>query len=656
MITAAQIQTIRDNDPGAILPGIDTMTGNPYATSSLLDITKITQNSNAPYYYSPSANIVYVNQAGAVLSGINFGDATVIINASNVTVKDCTFTGTSGFWAINQLSGVSGATVENCTFTGSKLPTEKNVWITSTLGITIKDNTFLNSPADTIAIQQGVVTGNYMSGEGYLTGAHGDAIYVPDTTGPITITNNFIDETPNAGATGLSNTDMRITDEFGNTNDVTISGNYMIGAGFNFEVVAPNSAYAITNVSVTNNYLGFAKFGQYYPGTTSEATVTGLTTVDFSNPTQSTQALAAYVAAGVPTPIVVSGTPGGAGETGTVPTTLLGNGYVSAHLGAAGSGETNFVGGAGSQLLFGGQGANILTYLAIGDGGDLSAAFDPAKDIIDLSRVDGDMLTAGVQNFTFIGSAPFDGGAEVRYQLDPTNNDTLVQVALAGDTTADFTLTLEGLRPLTAANFALTSAQSTAALANGAALSYTQVPTAAGAPTEYAYSNVQGRPYTSYESFYGSTYEDIAADDLNLSSNTNKLVLYDPGQTVTRGGGSESLQVGTGSDPLAYHAVETIDATTSTGEQFIFSAGFGKETINGFSVSGTTPDSIQLAKAAFSYLTPGMTQAEDLAAVMSQATRNASGLTIPDTHSDSLTLMGVTPSLIAANPAMIAFT
>ena len=69
-----------------------------------------------------------------------------------------------------------------------------------TLGITIKDNTFLNSPADTIAIQQGVVTGNYFSGEGYLTGAHGDAIYVPDTTGPITITDNFIEETPNAGA------------------------------------------------------------------------------------------------------------------------------------------------------------------------------------------------------------------------------------------------------------------------------------------------------------------------------------------------------------------------------------------------------------------------------------------------------------------------
>ena len=49
MITAAQIQTIRDHDPGAVLPGIDTMTGNPYATTSLLDVSKITQNSKSPF-------------------------------------------------------------------------------------------------------------------------------------------------------------------------------------------------------------------------------------------------------------------------------------------------------------------------------------------------------------------------------------------------------------------------------------------------------------------------------------------------------------------------------------------------------------------------------------------------------------------------------
>jgi hypothetical protein len=129
MITAADIQTIRDNDPGAVLPGIDTMTGNPYATSSLLDFTKITQNNKAPYYYYAPKNEVVVTQNGAVLSGINFGGATVIVDANNVTIKDCTFTGTTGFWAVaqNYASGgtvASGLTVENCTFQGSKSPTE----------------------------------------------------------------------------------------------------------------------------------------------------------------------------------------------------------------------------------------------------------------------------------------------------------------------------------------------------------------------------------------------------------------------------------------------------------------------------------------------------------------------------------------------------
>ena len=90
-----------------------------------------------------------------MLSGINFGDATVIIEANNVTIKDCTFTGTTSFWAVYQSSAYSGATVENCTFTGSKSPTETNVWITSNLAITIKDNTFLNSPTDAIDIQHG---------------------------------------------------------------------------------------------------------------------------------------------------------------------------------------------------------------------------------------------------------------------------------------------------------------------------------------------------------------------------------------------------------------------------------------------------------------------------------------------------------------------
>jgi hypothetical protein len=231
----------------------------------------------------------------------------------------------------------------------------------------------------------------------------------------------------------MQTVNVRITNEEGSVSNVMVTGNYLFGAGFNFEVVSEttNPSYTISNISITNNDLGFSWYGQYYPGGDTSATVSGNTTVDFTNPTYSANALAAYIAAGLPTPNVWS-VNGGASGPVPGPITTIGDGVVGQGLGA-GASETNFVGGAGSQLLFGGQGANILTYLALGDGGDRMSAFDPAKDVIDLSRVDGDILTPGVQSFTFIGSAPFTGGAaEVRYQLNPTSDTTTVQAALAG--------------------------------------------------------------------------------------------------------------------------------------------------------------------------------------------------------------------------------
>lgn len=651
MITAAEIQMIRDADPGAVLPGIDTPTGNPYATSTLLDLAKITQNSKAPYYYNPSTNAVYVMQAGTVLSGINFGTATVVLDASNVTIEDCTFTGTTGYYAIDQAGANSGATVQNCTFTGSKSPTESNIWIDSQNYITIEDNTFLNSPGDAIDMHSGVVTGNYFSGAGYLPGAHADAIWVPTSTGT-TITDNFIDGTVNADAPANANSDLRLTNEDGDNSDVTVSGNFLLGGNFTVEAGTTNTTYTISNMTIADNYIGFPTTGDFYPSLTTAETVTGNTIVDFTNPTPSIEAQAAYVA---PTPNVVSATTSSisASASGSTPATVFGNGIVGEDLGA-GSGETNFVGGAGGQHIFSGLGANILTYLAMSDGGDLVSSFDAAKDIIDLSHIDADLTTPGVQNFTFIGQAPFDGAeGEVRYQLDPTNDRTYVEAALAGDTSTDFTITLSGLFSLTAANFALTAAQSSVDLADGAALTYSRVQTAAGAPTEYIYSNVEGRAYTSYESFSGSGY--LQADDLNLSPTSNELVLYQPDLTVTRAAGSESLLVGTGTDPLTYNSVETINATSSGGEHFIFGAGFGTETINGFAALGASPDTIQLATSSFSYLTAGMSQAQDLAAVLAHANNGPSGLTIGDSNGDTLTLLGVSAATIAANPAAIQF-
>ena len=65
MATAAEIQLIRNADPGAVLPGIDTPTGNPLPSSSLLDYTKITQNAKgSPYYYNPATGLGHPRALG----------------------------------------------------------------------------------------------------------------------------------------------------------------------------------------------------------------------------------------------------------------------------------------------------------------------------------------------------------------------------------------------------------------------------------------------------------------------------------------------------------------------------------------------------------------------------------------------------------------
>ena len=135
-----------------------------------------------------------------------------------------------------------------------------------------------------------------------------------------------------------------------------------------------------------------------------------------------------------------------------------------------------------------------------------------------------------------------------------------------------------------------------------------------------------------------------------------ELVLYDPSLIVTRGSGSKSLQVGAGQDPLTYHSVETIDATTSGGEQFILGAGFGKETIQGFAASGASPDTTELATSSFSFLHSRYVAGSGFTGRAGPTpAAGSTGLTISNSHGDSLTLAGVGATTIAANPAAVHF-
>jgi Peptidase M10 serralysin C terminal len=319
--------------------------------------------------------------------------------------------------------------------------------------------------------------------------------------------------------------------------------------------------------------------------------------------------------------------------------------------------ETVFVSG---QYMDGGAGANIFKYLTVGNSlanynADAIVNFDPVKDVVDLSSIDantGLYSASPTANFTFIGTAPFSGsGGQVGYQYEAALNETLVEADVVGDSRPDLEIRLMGDINLTAANFALTAAQSAADLADGAAANVSSARYGAG--TEYSYTNVLGESYSSFQELYTSGTTDVA-DNLNLSAGANQLDLYAYNLTISRGAGTESLTSGSIAFPLAYEPNEMIEAETVGSETFDFGSNFGNETIAGFA-TGANPDTIQFAASSFSYLTPNMTQAQDLAAVLSNASSGTAGTTITDSAGDSLTLAGVTSAMISANPAQFKF-
>jgi hypothetical protein len=467
MITSAELAMLRAMLNGAVLPGLDTQTGNQTPTGSLIGLSQLPVTLGGAYHYVPSTNRVYITKAGTVLKNINFGSATVIIAANNVTIQNCTFVNTTSYGSVSQPAGYSGATVTNCTFSNSG-PTANLDFISSAGMITITNNTFINAGKDDIDLfGPAVVTGNYMLGGGFNTeGDHPDAIWVTNAAGPILIQNNFIDWTPAPGAIQPDNDVIRITTELGNVSDLTITGNYLIGAT-TIVGAGTQGAGTFTNVLVANNYVGV--------GGWCGAPVAGLTEYnnidfDFSNPIYSTRAWAAYQSAGLVTNTLVTQTAAGGTISASGPgsTTLYGGGFKSGLVG--GAGENIIIGGAGVQYMGGGSGKNIFTYLAMSDSmpwlPDLIGNFHVATDVIDLHAINANVLSPEFKNLRFIGSAAFSSaGGEVRVEQDVAHGITLVQANLIGNTTADLSVRINGLLNLTAANFVLTTAQYEAAIA-----------------------------------------------------------------------------------------------------------------------------------------------------------------------------------------------
>lgn len=92
------------------------------------------------------------------------------------------------------------------------------------------------------------------------------------------------------------------------------------------------------------------------------------------------------------------------------------------------------------------------------------------------------------------------------------------------------------------------------------------------------------------------------------------------------------------------------------GETFVFGAGFGHDTVTDLAshLSGLGADTLQFQASSFSYLTAGMTEAQEVAALLAHATQDGSGAAvITDSGGDSVALKGVSLAQLTANAGVI---
>ena len=365
-----------------------------------------------------------------------------------------------------------------------------------------------------------------------------------------------------------------------------------------------------TNVNIENNYIGFSDYGGI-AATSPGVTVGANVNIGYSNSSFSSAAWSAYLANGIVTNNLVAATGAGDNITGdaTGSTTLYGDGTNEFLTGTAN--ETIFVGGFGTQFLRGESGKNIFTYLSIANstpqGQDTIQNFDPTKDVIDLSRIDADLSAAGIQNFTFIGTNAFtSAGGEVRYEQDPTTGETLVQAELAGnslvgDAPVDFQIRLDGLLTLTAANFALTAAQSAAATAPAADVT-SITDSAPGAALD------AGKVVTLTVHFSGAV--NVTGGVPTLSLNDGGTAVYASGSGTSALTFAYTVAAGQNTTALAITALSLQGATIrdNNGENAILTGAV--TTLDPLQIDTTTPTVTSLAaKAASNDLNAGKTVA-----------------------------------------------
>ncbi|MCS3759025.1 Ig-like domain-containing protein [Bradyrhizobium centrosematis] len=194
-----------------------------------------------------------INTPGAVISGLEI-TGMVVINAPNVTLKDCKISG-DGWTVVRVADGITGAVIENCDINGMGSGGQ---------GIT-GQGTFLNNnihgTADGIGVSgdNTVIQNNYIHDMQGTSDSHFDGIQADGGFSNLTISHNtIINEHTQTGVIMLDN-------YWGPIDNVKIDNNLLVGGGYtaylNEVANGQPGGGAVTNVSYTNNHVGGGYWG-----------------------------------------------------------------------------------------------------------------------------------------------------------------------------------------------------------------------------------------------------------------------------------------------------------------------------------------------------------------------------------------------------------
>jgi serralysin len=450
MTTTAELRAFADKT-SIVVPTIDYQVGVPAGTALK---SFLTIGSTIPgVIYNPLTKTLHIKQDGVTLSGYNFGGVTVSVEANNVTLKNSAFDASHGVYSVIQAKGKAGLTVEHSSFDGLKLNKPFADFIHGGDGfVKIAYNSFKNAPSDAIQLKQGVVDHNFISGGGYATGAHADAISIDGANGKITITNNFIDYRNAADAPAKTTSALAIGNYFGDNQDIVVQKNILLGGAYTV-YVQDFGTYNYSKVEITGNIVGSGTWGDLYPNRRPDELV-------FQNDSKTqignvpVEIELATMAAAIPAP-APEPAPSQIGEK------IFGKGVVGNEMlqGTAGTdwiygngGGDVLIGGGGRDFLFGGRGVDIFVYHSVADSAgknaDVIAGFEASVDKINLKAL------SGATQLSYIGEQAFNGKAGAVHAVK-SGGSTWVEVDMNADRVADMRVEIKGLHNLSGIDFIL---------------------------------------------------------------------------------------------------------------------------------------------------------------------------------------------------------